>query len=87
VLAPCGREVASWPLEGDGHPDLGTIDELALVVLVVRRWGGSVRLRHAGAELVALLGLCGLSGQVLGQTEGREQGGVDEVVVPEDPAP
>ena len=70
-----------------GSVDLAIVDELARVQLGARRMGCSIRLRDARKELVELLELVGLCGalQVLGQAEGGEEAGVEEVVVTDDP--
>jgi len=95
VLARGDVEVVSWPLEVRGPVDLSVVDDLARVQLAARRMGCSIRLRDACGELTALLAFLGLAQavagavgavlQVVGQTEGGEQGGVEEVVVPDDP--
>ena len=85
-------ELVSWPLPSVG-PDLHVIDGLARLQLVARRMGYSIRVRDASGELMGLLELVGLGdvvpggvrGEVRGEAEHREQGGVDEVVVPDDP--
>ncbi len=85
-------ELASWPLAGSGHVDLAVVDELARLLLAARRMGYSIRLREAGAGLLELLDLVGLRDlvtegglrQMDGQVEGREELGVDEVVMPDD---
>lgn len=74
-------EVASWPIEGSG---LAFVEELAWLALAARRAGYAVRLRDVDADVARLLGLAGLS-EVFGQPEVPEQGGVEEVVVPDDP--
>jgi hypothetical protein len=80
-----GVEVASWPLLcHDGRVDLGAVDALARVQLEARRRGCTVWLRRACPDLIALLELVGLL-QVIRQAERLEQGGVEEVVVPDDP--
>lgn len=88
VLLRDGIEVASWPLlcEED-RVDLGALDALARLQLKARRQGCTVWLRHACPDLVELLELLGLAGvlQVSREAEGLEQGGVEEVVVPDDP--
>ena len=88
VLLCDGTEVASWPLvvEG-GKVDLRVVDALARLQLKARRQGCTVWLRQACPDLIELLELVGLAGvlQVSGQAEGLEQGGVEEVVVPDDP--
>ena len=92
VLLIDGVEVATWPLAGGGRADLVTVDELARIVLAARRAGCSLRLRDPGGRLWELLELAGLSGvvagcalQAVGEPEGREEVGVEEVVVPDDP--
>lgn len=85
VLLRDGVEVASWPLLCDnGRVDLGAVDALARLQLEARRRGCTVWLRHACPDLIELLELVGLL-QVIRQSEGLEQGGVEEVVVPDDP--
>lgn len=78
-------ELTSWPLPGSAHPDLATVDELARLELALRRVDCVLRLRRASAELLELLDLVGLSVEVGGQPENREEGGVEEVVVADDP--
>ena len=77
-------ELARWTLNCDGHPDLGTVDDVARLQLAARRLGWSVRLGAAAAAMSELLELAGLT-EVLGETEGGEEVGVEEVVVPDDP--
>ena len=81
VIVNGTTELASWPVAGDG---LTVVEGLAWLALAVRRAGYAVRLRDADPDLVRLLGLAGLS-EVFGQPEIREQRGVEEVVVPDDP--
>jgi hypothetical protein len=81
VIVDGTTEVASWPIEGTG---LTLVEELAWLALAVRRAGCAVRLRDVDADLARLLSLVGLS-EVFGQPEVPEQGGVEEVVVPDDP--
>lgn len=88
VLVRDGAEVASWPLLwGPGRVDLAAVDALARLQLEARRQGCTLWLRRAGPDLIQLLELVGLAGvlQVCRQAEGLEQGGVEEVVVPDDP--
>jgi hypothetical protein len=95
VLARDGVEIVSWPLEVDGRVDLGVVDDLARLQLAARRMGCSIKLRDACRELTALLAFLGLARaiagspdgflQVVGEAEGGEQAGVEEVVVPDDP--
>ena len=57
-----GRAVLqTWSVDGDGPPDLGVVDRLARVQLMARRFGCSIRLRDANADLTLLLDLLGLS--------------------------
>jgi hypothetical protein len=92
VVLVCGEaEVASWPLACAGRPDIDVVDGLGRLQLAARRLGCVVRLRDACPELRELLDLCGLrevlgaGRQVGGETEGGEEPGVEEVVVPDDP--
>lgn len=81
VIANGTTEVASWPVEGTG---LALVEKLAWLVLTARRAGYAVRLDDVDPDLARLLGLAGLS-EAFGQPEVPEQGGVEEVVVPDDP--
>jgi hypothetical protein len=88
VLLRDGAEVARWPLLcEDGRVDLGAVNAVARLQLEARRQGCTVWLRHACPDLIQLLELVGLAPvlQVGRQAEGLEQGGVEEVVVPDDP--
>ncbi len=95
VLVHGDAEVASWPLAGCDRPDLAVVDELARWQLAARRLGYSIRLRDACAELLELLdlldlgevvsGTAGLGREAGGQAEGGEQGGVEKIVMPDDP--
>lgn len=88
VLLRGGAEVACWPLRCEGgRVDLGAVDTLARLKLEARRQGCTVWLRHACPDLVALLHLSGLAGvlKMGGKAERLEQGGVEEVVVTDDP--
>jgi len=94
VVLVCGEtELMSWRLD-DGVPvDLSVVDHLARLQLAARRVGCSVRLRSPGSELLGLLDLVGLGDVVLelplrkasGEAEGGEEGGIEEVVVTDDP--
>ena len=87
VLVRDDAEVASWPLAACGRLDLAVVDELARLQLTARRLGLSIRLRDACVELTELLDLVGLRVEVGGEPERREQVGVEEVVVADDPVP
>lgn len=79
--------MASWPLRCEGPVDLAVVDMLARWQLDARRHGCRIWLRRACPEMVELLQLVGLDDvlQVGGEPEGGEEGGVQEVVVPDDP--
>lgn len=47
-------------------PDAATVDALARLQLVARRYGGTVRLRNASAELLELVDLMGLHDALVG---------------------
>lgn len=95
VLVRDGTEVASWRLDASDRPDLALADALARWQLTARRMGGSILLCGASDSLVQLLEFLGLAEvlnrgddalrQAGGEAEHREQRGVDEVVVPDDP--
>ena len=87
MVAPGAVEVATWPLEGVGRPDLLAVDVLARLQLAARRLGFAIQVREPSAELRALLDLTGLLEvlQVLGEPESGEQAGVEEEVEPDDP--
>ena len=88
VLLRDGAEVASWPLVcEEGRVDLRAVNALARLQLRAKRQGCTVWLRHACPHLVELLELVGLTGvlQLSRQSEGLEQRGVEEVVMPDDP--
>ncbi|MGC1211181.1 MAG: STAS domain-containing protein [Micromonospora sp.] len=72
------------------HPDVVALDALARLSLTARRHGWRLVVRGAGAELLELADLLGLTDSLLepvGQPEQREQaGGVEEVVDPRDPS-
>jgi hypothetical protein len=89
VIVHGDTELASWPVAGSESADLALVDEMARLMLVARRAGFTVRLCNPGARLAQLLDLVGLQAalcvQVGGQAEDLEQGGVEEVVVADDP--
>ena len=83
VLVRGGDEVSCWPLAGTA--DLVAVDVLARTALAARRLGCTIRLRDADPDLLCLLALVGLAGEVVGEPEDGEQLGPEEVVVPDDP--
>ena len=96
VLVREGAEVVRWPLAISLPPDLAVVDRLAKLQLVARRRGCSIQLLTVSGEVWELLDLAGLARlvrvtgelvvEVGGQPEGGEERGVDEVVMPDDPA-
>ncbi len=84
VLLRDGEPIGSWPLSYPNRADLGVADRLARLQLAAGRVGLRVELRDAIVELLQLLDLVGLL-EVLGQAEGGEEGGVEEVVMADDP--
>lgn len=71
--------------------DVPTVESLARLQLVLQRCGCQLRLSGAGPELQDLLELMGLRdvvrcGEMVGQTEQREQGRAEEVGDADDPA-
>ena len=97
MVTPDGAIVTSWPLTGAERPDLALADRLARCQLAARRLGWAIEVHGAEgplADLLDLLGWCGVvltvvarpaGSEVLGQAEEREQLGVEEVVVADDP--
>ena len=94
MLARGDTELASWPLPMSDPPSLATVDALARLQLAARRMGCSIELRGECGSLAGLIDLVGLREALLaglvvevgGQPEDLEQPGVEEVVVPDDPA-
>jgi STAS domain len=60
VASAPGIDVVTCDVGALVRPDLVVVDALARLQLVARKLGRSIRLRHAGAELLALLGFVGL---------------------------
>ena len=58
---------------GVPHPDLDTIEALARVGLTARRLGSDLCLRGPSVELLELLALCGLSVEVVLESEGKPE--------------
>jgi hypothetical protein len=89
VLTRGEMEIARWPLTFSGAPDVSVVDELARLQLAARRMGCTVRVWDASEDLCRLLAFVGLAGavglQVGGEPEEVEEGGVEEVVVTDDP--
>jgi hypothetical protein len=90
VLSRAGAEVARWAITDWDRRDLGIVDTLARLQLLARRLDCRIDVRDACPELAGLLDLVGLADSVLrvevvGESEGLEQSGVEEVVMPDDP--
>jgi hypothetical protein len=84
VVGPGGGIVAGWIMERSGDPDLGTVDELARLMLAAARLGGGVVVTERSPRLHELLDLAGLPVQMEREPEGGEeplrvQGGEEEV--------
>jgi hypothetical protein len=82
------RIVLSYDVSGITAVDEDVLDGLARVLLAARRMGVSIELRNARRELVDLLTLVGLAGELTleasGEAEHREEIRVDEEVDPGD---
>ena len=85
VVDAGGIEQVTWALPPMAEPDLSLVDDLARLALSARRLGYTLRLRNPGGRVAEMLDLAGLRVEVLGQAEGGEQVGVEEVVMPDDP--
>jgi len=86
VVGPGGIEAAKWTMPATARPDLSVVDELARLALAARRLGYWIELRNACAGVLELVDLAGLRVEVVGKAEGAEQGSVEKVVMPDDPA-
>lgn len=75
-----GQATATWVVAGDGAPDLAAVDSIAKQALAATRAGGRLVLAEVAPGLQELLVLTGLSVEVEGQPEGREQALVVEEV-------
>jgi hypothetical protein len=79
-----GVRVIVYDAGAISSPDAATVDRLARLQLYARRMGVTIELRNARRELVDLLALLGLTEvlpvEMRGQTEQREQRGIDEEV-------
>jgi hypothetical protein len=74
-----GSVMGSSVLEGQGGPDLGTVDDIARLALVAARLGGSVVLDDVSPAMRELLELAGLCVEVERKAEfGEEPLGVQE---------
>ncbi len=80
-----GTVVAVSSLNGEGKPDLATVDSLARLQLAARQLGGTIEVQEMCLEMAELLELVGLRGELGGEAEGGEQVGVEEGVEPGDP--
>ena len=81
---PNRPSVLSFDVSAITDLDESVLEALARIILAARRMGVSVELRRASRELVDLLTLAGLAGElrleVNGEAEAREQRGVDEEI-------
>jgi hypothetical protein len=73
VFGGDGRVIGEYVFEGEGRPDLGAVDGVARLALLVSRVGGRVALVDVSPEMRELLGLVGLAVEVEGQSELREE--------------
>jgi hypothetical protein len=65
--------LARHQLGGPGLPDLGAVDDVARLALRARRLGGRIILSDVSPALRSLLDLAGLTVEVEGEAEGREE--------------
>ena len=72
VLAPCGRELATWTVSGPGAPGMETVDGLLRLRAAANRAGAAFLVRRLAADLAELLELAGLTGELERQPEDRE---------------
>jgi hypothetical protein len=84
VVGPDGTQRVAL-LTGEGPPDLAVVATLARWQLMARRTGGRMWLEEVSPALAELLDLAGLSREVGGQAEGREDAlDIQERVDPRD---
>jgi hypothetical protein len=82
-----GTRLVIW-LPGEPRPDLSVVDGLARLARAARRAGARLYLEDVAAGLGALLDLAGLSWELKGEPESREDPGrVEEGVDLGNPAP
>jgi hypothetical protein len=84
VVGPDGAVLACCLLRRTGAPDLGSVDRVARLALLAGRLGGGIVLADVSSALRELLDLAGLSVQVAGEAERREEplgveGGQEEI--------
>jgi hypothetical protein len=90
VMIVDGAEVVVWKPPVGLRPDLAVIEHLARLHLTAQRRGYQLRLRDPCPDLAGLIRFVGLaevfgledSVEVVGQAEGGEQLGLQEVVQP-----
>jgi hypothetical protein len=88
VMIVDGTEVVVWQPPVGVRPNLDVIEHLARLRLMARRRGYELRLRDPCADMVGLIRFVGLaevfglpeSVEVVGQTEGAEERGIEEVM-------
>ncbi len=85
VVGPGGIEAAKWTMPTTTRPDLSVVEELARLALAARRLGYWIELRNACAGVLELVDMAGLRVEVVGKAEGGKQGGVEKVVMPDNP--
>jgi hypothetical protein len=68
-----GTELGRYSFEGYGEPDLTAVDIIARLSLVAGRQEAALVLEEVSDAMSLLLHLAGLSVQVEGQAEGREE--------------
>jgi hypothetical protein len=68
-----GATLVDREFAGPSAPDLGVVDDLALLALLAKRLGGGIHLADVSPGLRELLELAGLRVEVEGQPEGGEE--------------
>lgn len=61
LLGPDGEDLGSWVLDGDGSPDISTVDTLARLVVLIRRSGAAAEITEISPRLAELIALAGLN--------------------------
>jgi hypothetical protein len=86
IVGQNGEKMASVLLRGAGEPDIGTVDDLARLVLLAGRLGGETVVSDLSSELRALLDFAGIGVEAAGlrvEVEGQAELGKEALGIQE----